>query len=83
MFYREVGFLPGSKSLLASGIYRDDFTAAFIDEMDIANALPSKNTAWMSALEYVAVAMQKALLGQDTAAAAASAEESIKVLYVQ
>ena len=83
-YYDKNGAVPTYKSLLDDPLYQNDpFARAIIASAEIADSVPSKNPNFTAALEFVATAMQDALLGGDPAAAAKTAENSIKTIYKQ
>ena len=83
-YYEKNGAIPTYKKLLADPLYANDpFAQVFIESAEFADSVPSKNPSFSAALEFVANAMQSALLGGDPAEAAEDAEKSIKTLYKQ
>jgi multiple sugar transport system substrate-binding protein len=83
-YYDKMGAVPTYNDLLQDPLYQDDpFARAIIESAKIADSVPSKDPNFQAALEFVANAMQTAILGGDVEEAAAKAEESIKTLYNQ
>jgi multiple sugar transport system substrate-binding protein len=83
-YYETMGAVPVYRSLLNDPLYQTDpFAKTFAESAEFANCVPSKNPNLEGALEFVAVAMQDALLGGDPVRAAATAQESIATLYGQ
>ena len=79
--YDALGAVPVAASVLNNPKYQDDFTKVFVETAEFANALPSKNSNFTPALEFVANSLQAALLGNDVKKAAEEADQAIKVLY--
>jgi maltose-binding protein MalE len=83
-YYDKMGAVPVYRKLLQDPLYQNDpFARAFVQSAEFANCVPSKDPNFQAALEFVAVAMQDALLGGDPANAAATAHSSIATLYGQ
>ena len=83
-YYDKMGAIPVYRKLLKDPLYQNDpFARAYVQSAEFANCVPSKDPNLEAALEFVAVAMQSALLGRDTAKAAAVAHTSIATLYGQ
>ncbi|MBN1837088.1 MAG: sugar ABC transporter substrate-binding protein [Spirochaetales bacterium] len=83
-YYHAMGAVPVYRTLLADPLYQTDpFAKTFAESAEFADCVPSKNPNFEGALEFVAVAMQDALLGGDPARAAATAQRSIAALYGQ
>ena len=79
-----MGAIPTYKKLLADPLYTNDpFARVIIQSSDFANCVPSKHPKLAPALEHVAVAMQAAILGHDTAKALQVADQSIKATFGQ
>ncbi len=84
LYYAKAGAVPTYKKLLADPLYAGDpYARVFIESAEFANSVPSKNPSFSAALEFVANAMQQALLGGDPAKAAEAAGQSIRTLYKQ
>ncbi|MBA7587691.1 Cyclodextrin-binding protein [subsurface metagenome] len=84
VFHDDFGFVPINRSLHSTPTYMEDaFFAPFVEAAEYSVAVPSKNPNLSGALEFVAVAMQGALLGGDPKQAAEEAYRSIKTLYRQ
>ena len=83
LYYEKNGAIPTYRRLLADPLYGDPFAQAFIQSAEFADSLPSKNPNFSAALEFVATAMQEALLGGDPARAAETARRAILTLYKQ
>jgi multiple sugar transport system substrate-binding protein len=83
-YYKKMGAIPVYKKLLKDPLYANDpFAQAFIQSAEFARGVASRNVQYSTALEFVATAMQKALLGRDTSNAAKMAYENIKTVYGQ
>ncbi len=84
IFHNDFGFIPINRSLHMTDTYTEDpFFAPFIKAADYCSAVPSKNANLSGALEFVAVAMQGALLGGEPEKLAENAHNSIKTLFRQ
>ncbi len=83
--YDSFGWVPTYRSMIENDPYYSDqeLLKTTIEAADIANTNPSKNPKFINALDFIAVAMQKAILGDDTTKAAEEAVSSIKILYGQ
>ena len=83
-YYEKMGAVPVYRTLLQDPLYQNDpFARTFAQSAEFADCVPSKNPNFEAALEFVAVAMQDALLGGDPVRAAATAQGSIATLYGQ
>jgi ABC-type glycerol-3-phosphate transport system substrate-binding protein len=83
-YYGKMGAVPTYKKLLADPLYTEDtFARVVIESAEFANCVPSKQPKLSAALDLVAVAMQAAILEQDTAKALEVADESIKTTFGQ
>ena len=71
-------------SLLTSPPFSESrYVQPFVDQLETSNAAPFKHALWDASLEFVAVAMQKAMLGEDVQAAVKEAADSIRTLLGQ
>ena len=81
-YYKKMGAIPVYKKLLNDPLYANDpFAQAFIQSAEFARGVASRNIQYSTALEFVATAMQEALLGRDTAKAAKTAHDNIETVY--
>jgi multiple sugar transport system substrate-binding protein len=83
--YEKMGAIPAYKSLQARPTYSKlhDVTKAAIEGAEYAEGAPSKNPQFSAALEFVAAALQAALLGGNPAEIAAQTDLAVRTLYGQ
>jgi len=71
-------------SLLTSPPFSESpYVQVFVEQLKTANAAPFKNPLWDAALEFVAVCMQKSIMGEDVIEAVREAAASIRTLLGQ
>ena len=82
-YFQESAALPVFKTLLSDPIYDDPYAQVFARSAEYADNAPSKDPNYIAALDYVALAMQEALLGGDIEKIAEELQRSVAVLYGQ
>jgi ABC-type glycerol-3-phosphate transport system substrate-binding protein len=83
LYFEKNKFAPVSKELLSDPMYDDPFLQPFIESLEFSRAYASSKPQYHTALEFIAIAMQEALLGGDPKKAAETADRNIKAIYGQ
>jgi ABC-type glycerol-3-phosphate transport system substrate-binding protein len=84
IFHEDFGFIPVNRSVRAEVMDPDDpFFKPFIEAAEYSVAVPSDNPNLPGAMEFVAAAMQGAILGGDPEALAEQAHNGIRTLWQQ
>jgi len=83
-FKRTMQITTPFMSLLGSPPFSESpYMQTFVEQLKTSNSAPFKHPLWDASLEFVAVAMQKTMLGRDAEAAVKEAADSIRTLLGQ
>lgn len=84
IFWKDAGeFAPPYKPHQKLKIAEEPYNQAFIKQMETAIGAPYPHPRWTAALEFVAVCMQRAVLGKDVPSAVRESAENIRTLLGQ
>jgi len=73
-------FVPPYKPHQVMDIAKEPYNQVFLKQMETANPTPVPHPKWLTALEFIAICMQKSILGYDVEAAVKETAENLQVL---